>query len=45
MGKQHDAAFPLLMCAITVIGLCSALIDSTIGWDVLAHTETLRAIQ
>lgn len=45
MSQKRDAVFPLVMSAITVIGFFSALIDSTIGWETLAQTVMIRAIQ
>ena len=45
MSRRRDALFPLLMSTITFIGLCSALIDNTIGWEALAQTVMIRALQ
>lgn len=45
MFKRRDTAFPLIMSGIIVIGLCSALIDGTVGWEVLAQAVMAGAIQ
>lgn len=43
--RRRNSGFPLILCGITVIGLLSALIDNTLGWEALAHAVVLRAIQ
>ena len=45
MIKRRDAVFPLVMSGIIVIGLCSALIDGTVGWEALAQAVMAGAIQ
>ncbi len=44
-GRTPSGGFPLLLCGIAVAGLMSALIDGTVGWESLARTVLLRALQ
>lgn len=41
--RNRDNTFALTLCGIAVIGLLSALIDGTMGWEELAQTVIQRA--
>ncbi len=43
--QAPDRGFPLVLAGIAVTGLLSALIDSTVGWEGLAYTVLVRAMQ
>lgn len=43
--QATDRSFALVLAGIAVAGLLSALIDGTVGWEGLAHTVLVRAMQ